>query len=239
MTSYLWQPADAERLKCLREQADLSANEFAKANAISLAQLDQLENEGVSAFYSPLIKYQLGKRLLNIWGEKTAAEISSLALHETFSEPQQLVNPKVELKKQTLAALEKIADISNRDYNPSACKAGFQAIRVCWKEHIVFSRCVLIAISLLIVNYFFKGPLIAWRDKYFSRNAHVIVEVIANNTDTNANNPAVPLPIQKTRDAEISSRAVSFPNDPFLLVPTPFKAAESQAVNGQTLFRLN
>ena len=65
MTSSLWQPGDAARLKYLREMANISATEFAKANAISQAQLDQLEKEGDSAFYSPLIKYQLGKRLLN------------------------------------------------------------------------------------------------------------------------------------------------------------------------------
>jgi phage I-like protein len=63
MTS-LWTVENSEHLKQLREQAGLDAMRFAIENAISLAQLQQLENGGDSCFYSQAIKAHLGHKLL-------------------------------------------------------------------------------------------------------------------------------------------------------------------------------
>lgn len=60
----LWSDEDAEHLKQLRESAGVDAMRFALQNAISLAQLQQLENGGDSCFYTPAIKAHLGRKLL-------------------------------------------------------------------------------------------------------------------------------------------------------------------------------
>ena len=59
-----WTAEEAELLQQLREQAGLDAMRFAMQNAISLAQLQQLENGGDSCFYSPAIKAHSGRKLL-------------------------------------------------------------------------------------------------------------------------------------------------------------------------------
>ncbi len=59
-----WIQQEGEQLKQMREQARLDAVSFAMENAISLAQLQQLENGGDSCFYTQAIKAQLGRKLI-------------------------------------------------------------------------------------------------------------------------------------------------------------------------------
>ena len=59
-----WTDEDAMRLKHLRESAGVDAMRFALENAISLAQLHQLENGGDSCFYSQAIKAHQGHKLM-------------------------------------------------------------------------------------------------------------------------------------------------------------------------------
>ncbi len=63
-----WAEDEARLLQALREAAGRDEAVFAKANAISLAQLRALEGRGQSAFYSEDIKAQLGRRLLQRLG---------------------------------------------------------------------------------------------------------------------------------------------------------------------------
>jgi len=267
MTSLLWQSDDAARLKWLRENANITANEFAKTHAISLAQLAQLENEGDSTFYSPIIKYQLGKKLLKMLGEKTALETHSASVNGPFNQ-----------KDQALASLEKIAEASNRDYNPPAYKAFEEAILFCWKEHIVFSRLILLAMCLLIGNHFLKEQLIAFGEKYLLNDVAVVVEVISNNADKKIPKAAEPTVRALSSDAKtqlaspplaMSSKDCRWTETPVTLMshsskkPTEYvylmaindlstcvigqdkpmsthilKAGEGQTVNGRAPFRI-
>lgn len=59
-----WTDEEASQLRQLRELAGLDAMRFAIENAISLAQLKQLEEGGISCFYSSAIKAHLGRKLL-------------------------------------------------------------------------------------------------------------------------------------------------------------------------------
>lgn len=225
MTSSLWQPADATRLKCLRELANISANEFAKANAISQAQLDQLEKEGDSAFYSPLIKYQLGKRLLNALDQKTAAESGSAPLNEPITYPNPSGIVKLNKNDQALAMLDKIAEISNRDYNPPIYKTFIQSIRLCWKEHIVFSRACLLIVVILMGTRLLKEPLIALKDKYVLNDVAVIVEDISNNADKKPLASAQPAASSLVSDVAMQAASVPLPisSASDLFLPTPTK----------------
>ena len=59
-----WSDEEAAELQKLREEAHLDSSRFAIENAISHAQLLQLENGGDSLFYSPAIKAHLGRKLI-------------------------------------------------------------------------------------------------------------------------------------------------------------------------------
>jgi hypothetical protein len=59
-----WSDDEAAELQKLREGAHLDSSRFAIENAISHAQLLQLESGGDSLFYSPAIKAHLGRKLI-------------------------------------------------------------------------------------------------------------------------------------------------------------------------------
>jgi hypothetical protein len=59
-----WSDEEAAELQKLREEAHLDSSHFAIENAISHAQLLQLESGGDSLFYSPAIKAHLGRKLI-------------------------------------------------------------------------------------------------------------------------------------------------------------------------------
>jgi transcriptional regulator with XRE-family HTH domain len=58
-----WSLSDAERLHQLRVDAGLGLADLAKMSGLSDAQISQLECEEESLFYSPRIKFTVGKRL--------------------------------------------------------------------------------------------------------------------------------------------------------------------------------
>lgn len=74
-----WTPDEARLLRRLREAAGLNEAAFAKANAISLAQLRALEDRGEAPFYSEAIKAYLGRRLLMRLGHGGAGPVNSRA----------------------------------------------------------------------------------------------------------------------------------------------------------------
>ena len=63
MDDVVWSDADAQRLKKLRLEAGMDVPELSRQSAVSAAQISQLEEGGDSLFYSPMIKYSVGKRL--------------------------------------------------------------------------------------------------------------------------------------------------------------------------------
>jgi len=68
MSTQLWLPKDAEQLKQLREAAQIDISILAKTYSLSISQIKQLEDGGESSFYSPSIKYAIGRKLLMHFG---------------------------------------------------------------------------------------------------------------------------------------------------------------------------
>ncbi|MEY2804536.1 MAG: hypothetical protein RL657_1872, partial [Pseudomonadota bacterium] len=64
-----WSPDHAAQLKRLRLAAGMDPILFAKRHLISPKQLKQLEEGGDSAFYSPAIKFNIGRKLVVSLGE--------------------------------------------------------------------------------------------------------------------------------------------------------------------------
>ena len=179
MNTPLWQPSDAARLKRLRAQTNIDAGQFARMATISTTQLHQLEDVGDSAFYSPTIKYQVGKKLLNLFGEQTTAECESSppsANKNTDIAPDDTTVIQLNDAVQARASLAKIAEVSNRELNPPAYRSIACSVRLCWKEHVVFSRLIALFFMLVIGNYFFKAPLLKMSGKYFSTDNKVRIE---------------------------------------------------------------
>ena len=70
MSKLSWLPEHAEQLKRLRLAAGVEITTLAKKHSISSAQVRQLEESGDSAFYSPEIKYTVGRKLIRSLGEE-------------------------------------------------------------------------------------------------------------------------------------------------------------------------
>ena len=70
MSRLCWLPEHAEQLKRLRLTAGIEITTLAKKHSLSSAQVKQLEESGDSAFYSPEIKYIVGRKLIRSLGEE-------------------------------------------------------------------------------------------------------------------------------------------------------------------------
>jgi len=87
MSKLCWLPEHAEQLKRLRLAAGVEITTLAKKHSISSAQVRQLEESGDSAFYSPEIKYTVGRKLIRSLGEEITeldfdGQFGSTALEE-------------------------------------------------------------------------------------------------------------------------------------------------------------
>ncbi len=115
----LWGPEQEALLKSLRLSAGLDLATLARRNIVSTTQVRQLENSGDSSFYSPEIKFSVGKKLLKYLGHdlqfKAALETSpttssDLAQPETPS-PRTLDSEKT----SNSTAVETLVSTSNED----------------------------------------------------------------------------------------------------------------------------
>ena len=70
MSKLCWLPEHADQLKRLRLAAGVEITTLAKKHSISSSQVRQLEESGDSTFYSPEIKYTVGRKLIRSLGEE-------------------------------------------------------------------------------------------------------------------------------------------------------------------------
>lgn len=87
MSKLSWRPEHAAQLKRLRLAADIEITKLAKKHSLSSSQVHQLEESGDSAFYSPEIKYNVGRKLIRYLGEEITeldfdGQFGSVALEE-------------------------------------------------------------------------------------------------------------------------------------------------------------
>ena len=87
MSKLCWLPEHAEQLKRLRLAAGVEITTLAKKHSLSSAQVRQLEESGDSTFYSPEIKYTVGRKLIRSLGEEITeldfdGQFGSTALEE-------------------------------------------------------------------------------------------------------------------------------------------------------------
>jgi cytoskeletal protein RodZ len=66
----IWTPENGALLQQLRINAGMDIGTLAHKNLITKNQVQQLEDGGDSGFYSPEIKYQIGKKLLAFYGHR-------------------------------------------------------------------------------------------------------------------------------------------------------------------------
>jgi len=87
MSKQCWLPEHADQLKRLRLAAGVEITTLAKKHTISSSQVRQLEESGDSTFYSPQIKYIVGRKLIRSLGEEITevdfdGQFGSAALEE-------------------------------------------------------------------------------------------------------------------------------------------------------------
>ena len=71
-----WGPEQEALLKSLRLNAGVDLATLARRNIVSTTQVRQLENGGDSSFYSPEIKFSVGKKLLKYLGHDLKLEVA-------------------------------------------------------------------------------------------------------------------------------------------------------------------
>ncbi len=69
MTSYKWHSEDAKLLSEIRKKAKLSREHLARFHSISIQHIAELEGESFSMFQSEQHKYEIGARVLKIFGK--------------------------------------------------------------------------------------------------------------------------------------------------------------------------
>ena len=79
MSTSVWRLEDGVLLQQLRQSAKIDDFVFARMNAISLAQLRELEGRGEGSFYNPQIKTNTGQKLLRKLGHESAMPVPGYA----------------------------------------------------------------------------------------------------------------------------------------------------------------
>lgn len=85
----VWGPENEALLKSLRLRAGMDLATLARRNIVSTTQARQLEDGGHSSFYSPAIKYALGKKLLKSLGHDLQMAVAQTAEAIVETDPQQ------------------------------------------------------------------------------------------------------------------------------------------------------
>ena len=141
----LWPETDAQRLKTRREEVGLDAAALAKLFAISLAQLRELEEGGQECFYSPVIKAQVGSKLLRF--------LDADGVDATLiPQPVEQTHPNSEWQKCSAALeLEKVSALAHRNLDPSFIQRIGGAFILIWQERAALAVFVLLVLSVLLL----------------------------------------------------------------------------------------
>lgn len=68
MSKFIWLPEHCEQLRSLRIAAGIDISTLASNHSLSKMQIKQLEEGGESAFYTPEIKFTVGRKLIRSFG---------------------------------------------------------------------------------------------------------------------------------------------------------------------------
>jgi len=68
MNKFIWLPEHCEHLRSLRIAAGIDISTLARNHSLSKMQIKQLEEGGESAFYTPEIKFTIGRKLIRSFG---------------------------------------------------------------------------------------------------------------------------------------------------------------------------
>ena len=141
-----------ERFRKARENLGLSVEDLAKRTTFSKQQIQQIEEGGHSAFYSPAIKYQSAKKVADILGldHEAVFEMSKAipAIHpETMAQ----------LKPQTLESAPKILEPKKKVSSSPIAKTKTKAKPSRAKSWMLWG---ISAASLLGVGWVFFAPML-------------------------------------------------------------------------------
>jgi len=122
-TPPIWTPENGALLQQLRLNAKVDIGSLAQKNIVSRSQIKQLEDGGDSSFYSPEIKYQIGKKVLASLGHKLAPvmapqQIVTAAPSAPAPQPQVVEQPDLAALKnpamaQTTATAPQQGDVGS------------------------------------------------------------------------------------------------------------------------------
>ena len=132
----VWSESDGQRLKACRLAAGLGAAVLAKLNALSHAQLLELEDGGQGSFYSAAIKAQVGRKLLLSLGADG---------HGVTADLHPMTKAIAELE------MDKVAAQARQNLDPNLSQRIGRAVLTFWRTRDALSAYVLAALSFCLI----------------------------------------------------------------------------------------
>lgn len=142
MQEIIWSQADARRLKTLRLEAGYDLAQFSKLSSVSVAQITQLEEGGESLFYSPRIKYSVGKRLT----------LLLLRSQQSTHVSESLIDEGPLRHSNSSSQINAIVEMSRRNLDATPLKDFFQSISY-QLSHSLSSKYVLSSLGMLLLMF--------------------------------------------------------------------------------------
>jgi hypothetical protein len=151
MPSSIWLPDHAAQLKRLRLAAGMDSILLAKRHLISPNQLKQLEEGGDSAFYSPAIKFNIGRKLVLSLGEDlTQSQPTAAADDSPDPDPSLTTTPSGVSPLRTQPFLEEVQSSSVASATPSLTLNDAPTRSSRWIRMAVMSSMVLGAVAFFV-----------------------------------------------------------------------------------------
>jgi len=199
----LWTEDDGQRLRASRFAAGFSESLLAKLNALSLAQLRELENGGQGSFYSPAIKAQVGRKLLRSLGADARGVSGNL------SQAAQAQQNEV-TKAIAALELEKIAVQASQSLNSNFTQRFERSLMALSRAHRNLSVYVLVGLSFCLIVLSFPSLAPFFKAIYpteITSSTQGSVPIEPNIAVTQAPQATIPLP----QDNAQSTLAVATP----------------------------
>lgn len=191
----IWTPENGALLQQLRINANIDIGTLAQRNMVSRIQVVQLEEGGDSAFYSPEIKLQVGKKLLGFFGHTLKPRIALRSEPPLTEEPTSFITSAetdaLEVKDSVIES-EKVDPPSTQPVTetPDPVAPRFRPVQ---RKALIL---VLIVLVLWLFQFLFPNTFV-WRD--FSLDKPVKAEAPDPNQTVAAVAPVVtaekPLPL--------------------------------------------
>jgi hypothetical protein len=197
----VWTSENGALLQQLRINAKMDIGTLAQRNMVSRSQVLQLEEGGDSSFYSPEIKYHVGKKLIGFFGHtlvpKRPVEVQVQTESADSNSQRELTNNSGTAQPALHAAPSKQTEAEPATSTPAPAKSSSPALK-----KIGLGALVVSGLSVLLLGFFNGGSLDAEPAKPVNNQA--VNQVVQADPA-----PAISSPLAKPAEAPLAETAAT------------------------------